>query len=112
VELTPNGAYNIPEFGTVKDPGQFAWMLAQSPYHNVHKGTAYPAVLFVTGENDPRVAPYMSRKMIARLQADSSSSNPLLLIQNAGEGHGIGDSFQQQVEQLTQQDTFFESQLK
>jgi len=26
VELTPNGAYNVPEFGTVKDPTQFAWM--------------------------------------------------------------------------------------
>jgi prolyl oligopeptidase len=112
VELTPNGAYNTPEFGTVKDPAQFAWMLTQSPYHNVHKGTAYPAVLFVTGENDPRVAPYMSRKMIARLQADSSSSNPLLLIQNAGAGHGMGSSFQQQVEMGTQIDTFFESQLK
>jgi prolyl oligopeptidase len=112
VELTPNGAYNTPEFGTVKDPAQFAWMLKQSPYHNVHKGTAYPAVLMTTGENDPRVEPYNSRKMIARLQADSSSNYPILLIQRAGQGHGIGNSFDQQVEDVTDRYTFFDSQLR
>ncbi|MGH7327698.1 MAG: prolyl oligopeptidase family serine peptidase, partial [Polyangiaceae bacterium] len=62
VELTPNGKYNTPEFGTVQDRTQFAWMLRQSPYHNVVNGRAYPAVLMTTGENDPRVDPYMSRK--------------------------------------------------
>ena len=65
VELTPNGAFNTPEFGTVTDPAQFAWMLAQSPYHNARKGVAYPAVLMTTGENDPRIDPYISRKMVA-----------------------------------------------
>ena len=112
VELTPNGAYNTPEFGTVKDPAQFAWMLKQSPYHNVHAGTAYPAVMMTTGENDPRVAPYNSRKMIALLQADTASSYPLLLIQRAGQGHGIGDSFDQAVEETTDLTAFMESQLR
>jgi prolyl oligopeptidase len=111
VELTPNGAFNTPESGTVKDPAQFAWMLKQSPYHNVHKGTAYPAVLMTTGENDPRVAPYMSRKMVAMLQA-SAPVDPILLIQRSGQGHGIGNSFDQQVESATDIDVFFESQLR
>ena len=31
VELFPNGAFNIPEFGSVKDPGQFQAMYAYSP---------------------------------------------------------------------------------
>ncbi|MGH7715183.1 MAG: prolyl oligopeptidase family serine peptidase, partial [Vulcanimicrobiaceae bacterium] len=112
VELTPNGAFNTPEFGTVKDPKQFAWMLKQSPYHNVHNGTAYPAVLFMTGENDPRVDPYNSRKMAARLQAASSSPYPILLLQQSGRGHGIGSSFSQAVEQRIDVLTFFESQLR
>ena len=112
VELTPNGAYNTPEFGTVKDPAQFAWMLAQSPYHNVTKGRKYPAVLLETGENDPRVEPYNSRKMIAALQADSSSPYPLLLLQKSGEGHGIGNSFDQRVMDRTLQLVFFSSQLR
>lgn len=112
VELTPNGKYNTPEFGTVKDPRQFAWMRKQSPYHGVVRGRAYPAVLMTTGENDPRVDPYNSRKMVARLQADSSSSYPILLVQKAGQGHGIGNSFAQHVQNRIETLTFFESQLR
>lgn len=111
VELTPNGAFNTPEFGTVTDPAQFPWMLAQSPYHNVRKGVAYPAVLMTTGENDPRVDPYNSRKMIAELQADSSSPYPVLLLQKSGQGHGIGNSFQQTVDAAAERFAFFWSQL-
>jgi prolyl oligopeptidase len=111
VELTPNGAFNTPEFGTVTDPAQFAWMIKQSPYHNVRKGVAYPAVLMTTGENDPRVDPANSRKMIAELQADSSSAYPILLLQKSGEGHGIGNSFQQTVDAAAERFTFFWSQL-
>jgi prolyl oligopeptidase len=112
VELTPNGAFNTPEFGTVKDPAQFPWMLAQSPYHHVVRGRAYPAILMTTGENDPRVEPYMSRKMIARLQADASDTYPILLVQRSGQGHGIGNSFDQRVEQGTDVFVFFDSQLR
>ena len=65
-----------------------------------------------TGENDPRVAPYMSRKMVAMLQADSAAVNPILLIQRSGQGHGIGNSFDQHVESATGIDVFFESQLR
>ena len=111
VELTPNGAFNTPEFGTVTDAAQFAWMIEQSPYHNVHRGTAYPAVLMTTGENDPRVDPANSRKMIAELQADSSSDRPILLLQKSGEGHGIGNSFQQTVDAAAERFAFFWSQL-
>jgi len=112
VELSPNGAMNAPEFGTVKDPAQFSWMLKQSAYHNVEPGTAYPAILMQTGENDPRVEPYHSRKMIARLQAESSSGYPILLIQRSGQGHGIGDSVNLEADQLAATYTFFESQLR
>ena len=111
-ELTPNGAYNTPEFGTVKDPAQFAWMVKQSPYENVVRGRRYPAILMTTGENDPRVSPWQSRKMIARLQASSSSQLPILLWQKAGEGHGIGNSFAQRVADTTAQLTWFDSQLQ
>jgi prolyl oligopeptidase len=103
---------NTPEFGTVKDPQQFAWMVKQSPYENVVKGRAYPAVLMTTGENDPRVDPYDSRKMVARLQAASSSPYPILLWQKAGEGHGIGNSFAQRVAGTTATLTWFDGQLR
>ena len=73
VELSPNGAFNVPEFGTVKDEKQFRAMLAYSPYQHVEDGVKYPAVLFLTGANDPRVDPMQSRKMTARLQAATAS---------------------------------------
>ena len=90
VELSPNGAFNIPEYGTVKDPALFRALHAYSPYHRVTDGVAYPAVLLTTGANDPRVDPYHSRKMTARLQAATSSDRPILLRASADVGHGIG----------------------
>ncbi len=89
-ELTPNGAFNIPEYGTVENPEQFKALYSYSPYHNVKDGVEYPSVLFMTGANDPRVDPMHSRKMTARLQAANSSDNPILLRTSSETGHGYG----------------------
>ncbi|MCI0405957.1 MAG: prolyl oligopeptidase family serine peptidase, partial [candidate division Zixibacteria bacterium] len=91
VELDPNGAFNVTEFGTVKDPEQFKALHAYSPYHHVKDKTAYPAVFLLTGENDGRVNPLHSRKMAARLQAATGSKKPVLLWTSRS-GHGIGSS--------------------
>ena len=99
VELAPNGEFNIPEFGTVKNPEQFRALYAYSPYHNVHDGTAYPAVLFLTGANDPRVDPMHSRKMTARLQAATSSGRPILLRTSSTTGHGLATPLSEQIEE-------------
>jgi len=102
-ELSPNGAFNIPEFGTVKDPEQFAALYAYSPYHNLKKAS-YPAILFMTGENDGRVDPMHSRKMTAALQFASSSGKPVLLRTSGNTGHGAGtplsEGISQQVDRL------------
>jgi prolyl oligopeptidase len=36
----------------VKDPEQFEALYAYSPYQHVKDGTAYAAILLLTGEND------------------------------------------------------------
>jgi prolyl oligopeptidase len=90
VELSPNGAFNIPEYGTVNDPALLRALHAYSPYHRVADRVAYPAVLLTTGANDPRVDPYHSRKMTARLQAATASDRAILLRASADVGHGIG----------------------
>jgi len=92
VELTPNGAFNVTEFGTVKDEPQFKALYAYSPLHHVQDGTNYPAVLFTTGEHDGRVEPWMSYKMTARLQAANPAGRPVLLRVASDAGHGIGTS--------------------
>ena len=99
VELSSNGAFNVVEYGTVQDPEQFAALLAYSPYHNVKDDTAYPAVLMMTGANDPRVDPMQSRKMTARLQAATSADGPILLRTSANTGHGGGTPLAARVEQ-------------
>ena len=99
VELDPNGAFNVTEFGTVKDPEQFKALYAYSPYHHVRAGTAYPAILFLTGDNDHRVNPMESRKMTACLQAASSSDHPVLLRTTSSAGHGIGTALDERIEQ-------------
>jgi prolyl oligopeptidase len=58
VELTPNGPPNISEFSSVKTEQGFHDLYAMGPYFHVRDGVAYPAVLFTTGANDPRVAPW------------------------------------------------------
>lgn len=87
-ETTENGQFNTTEYGSVKDAEQFKALYAYSPYDNVRDGMKYPSVLFVVGENDPRVDPWHSRKMTARLQAATASSNPVLLISFSNAGHG------------------------
>lgn len=98
VELSPNGAFNVTEFGTVKEADQFRALYGYSPYHHVKDGVQYPAVLFLTGANDPRVDPMHSRKMIARLQA-TGTSQPVLLRTSSASGHGIGTARSEQIAQ-------------
>src|SRR5439155_5088441 len=87
-ELKGRG-FDIPEFGTVKNPEHFKAMYAYCPYHRVVDGTAYPAVLLITGENDGRVDPTDTWKMAARLQAATSSKRPVLLWTSENAGHQI-----------------------
>jgi prolyl oligopeptidase len=111
VELAPNGAFNVTEFGTVKDPEQFKALYAYSPYHHVVDGTKYPSVLMMTGANDGRVAPYHSRKMTARLEEATKSDNPILLRTSSSAGHGQGTALSERIKQLADIYSFLFAQL-
>ncbi|WP_396445085.1 prolyl oligopeptidase family protein [Actinomadura sp.] len=75
------------EYGTADDPEEFGWLIGYSPYHHVHAGTAYPAVLFTTFGSDTRVDPLHARKMCAALQHATASDAPVLLRDEADVGH-------------------------
>jgi prolyl oligopeptidase len=111
VELDANGQFNTTEFGTVKDEDQFKALYAYSPYHHVVDGARYPAIFMATGENDGRVNPMHSRKMIARLQAASGSDRPVLLSINRRAGHGIGSALSVRVNQSADYLAFLYDQL-
>jgi len=111
VELDPNGAFNVTEFGTVKDADQFKALFAYSPYHRVTDGARYPAILMLTGENDHRVNPMQSRKMTARLQRATVSGLPVLLRTSASAGHGIGTALEEQIDESADVLSFLFDQL-
>jgi prolyl oligopeptidase len=99
-ETEPNGPPNVSEFGSVKDVAGFHGLYAMAAYHHVRDGTAYPAVMFSTGANDPRVAPWQMAKMAARVQAASTSGRPVLLRVDYDAGHGIGSTTSQHEQEL------------
>ena len=99
-ETEPNGPPNISEFGSVKTEDGFHGLYAMSAYQHVVDGTAYPAVMFLTGANDPRVAPWHMTKMTAKVQAATSSSKPVLLRIDYDAGHGIGSNRSQREQEL------------
>lgn len=111
VELWPNGQYNVSEYGTVTKKPDFEWLRAYSPLQNVKPDTAYPAVLLITGVNDPRVAPWQSRKFAAALQAATTSKDPVLLLTRMNEGHGVTASFSQRVGNAAAAMAFFAQEL-
>ncbi len=89
------GPGNRVEFGDPTTPDGFRDLLAMDPYMHVRAGTPYPAVLFTTGFNDPRVDPWDPGKMAARVQAATTSGRPVLLRVDFGAGHGISSAASQ-----------------
>ncbi|HEY1646422.1 MAG TPA: prolyl oligopeptidase family serine peptidase [Terracidiphilus sp.] len=102
----------VSEYGSVSDPVQFRTLLAYSPYEHVVKGTAYPAVLLVTGDGDTRVDPSHSRKMTAMLQNATSSGKPVLLLYDSTSGHSGSLSADAEVEQTANELEFLDWQLQ
>ena len=92
------GSYWITEYGSSENEKQFPYLLKYSPYHNVKAGTAYPAVMFFTGDSDTRVDPLHARKMTALLQSASSSDRPILLHYSLAGGHSGGMSVDQHIQ--------------
>ena len=103
--------YWVPEYGSADNPEQFPSLHAYSPYHHVRKGTKYPAVLFITGDSDTRVAPLHARKMTALLQASTGSDKPVLLRYDTKAGHSRGSTpVSKRVEELSDELSFLFAQ--
>jgi prolyl oligopeptidase len=100
-------SYWVPEYGSGDNPEQFPFIYAYSPYHHVKAGTNYPAVLFVTGDSDTRVAPLHARKMTALLQASNGGDRPILLHYDTKAGHSGGSTpITKRIDELTDELSF------
>jgi prolyl oligopeptidase len=103
--------YWVSEYGSSENPDQFEYLRAYSPYQNVREGADYPAVLFVTGDGDTRVAPLHARKMTALMQGATGSSRPVLLMYDTEAGHSGGLPVGKLIESTTSTLLFVMGQL-
>jgi prolyl oligopeptidase len=101
----------VSEYGSSENPEQFKYIYAYSPYQHVQKGVKYPAVLFMTGDADTRVAPLHARKMAALLQWATGSDRPVMIRYELTAGHSEGRSVTAQISDLTDEMSFLFWQL-
>lgn len=101
----------VSEYGTAERAEDFQWLYNYSPYHRVEDGVAYPATLIYTADSDSRVDPMHARKMVARLQAATSSQEPILLRYEAAAGHGRGKPLHKVVDEWADIWSFVFAQL-
>jgi prolyl oligopeptidase len=94
------------EYGSADNEKQFPFLLKYSPYQNVKAGTAYPAIMFFTGDSDTRVDPLHARKMTPLVQAANTSGRPILLHYSLAGGHSDGISVEQAVQDHADEMTF------
>lgn len=107
------------EYGTATDKGQFDYIHAYSPYHNVESkldrlGVPYPATFIMAGEKDSRTDPLHARKFAAELQSAQGrdqAHNPVLLRIEANAGHGAGKPVGKLVEAEADKWIFLQQEL-
>jgi oligopeptidase B len=75
------------QWGNPSREPDYSYMKSYSPYDNV-AARAYPAILVTAGLNDPRVGYWEPAKWVAKLRANKTDTNTLLLKTNMGAGHG------------------------
>jgi prolyl oligopeptidase len=106
------GSFWVPEYGSADDAEQFKAIYAYSPYQHIKKGTKYPAILFITGDSDTRVAPLHARKAAALFQASTASDNPVMIRYHVASGHSGGEPLKEQVNNAAESLAFFDSELR
>ncbi len=75
------------EWGNPSEKASYFYMKSYDPYSNVTR-KRYPTMLVRTSINDSQVGYWEGSKWVAKLRANKTDDNPLLLKVNMGAGHG------------------------
>jgi oligopeptidase B len=75
------------EWGNPNEKPAYVYMKSYDPYTNVTR-QKYPSMLVRTSLNDSQVGYWEGTKWVAKLRANKTDDNPLLLKVNMGAGHG------------------------
>lgn len=84
IPLTTN---EFDEWGNPKEKAAYNYIKSYSPYENIEK-KAYPNMLVVTGLHDSQVQYFEPAKWVAKLRANKTDKNVLLLKTDMDFGHG------------------------
>lgn len=87
--LDPGLMYTVQEYQEWGNPHEkvyYDYIKSYCPYTNVTR-QAYPRILAKVGFNDPRVNYWEGTKWVAKLRANTTSANPIMLKVNWGAGH-------------------------
>jgi prolyl oligopeptidase len=106
------GRYWTDDYGSSDNPEEFKALFAYSPYHNLKKGTKYPATLVTTADTDDRVVPGHSFKFAAQLQYCQAGPAPVLARIETRAGHGAGKPTAKLIEEVADQYAFLVKNLK
>ncbi len=107
-----SGKTCFPDYGSAENEAGFKTLFAYSPYHRVADRKSYPALLMLGADSDDRVDPMHARKMVALVQARSTSQLPALLRVEKNAGHGGADLVKQTIDQEIDIFGFLKSQLQ
>jgi oligopeptidase B len=75
------------EWGDPNVANDYAYMMRYSPYDNV-RAQAYPATLVKVSINDSQVPYWEGAKLVAKMRALGTGTQPIVLVTNFGAGHG------------------------
>ena len=84
------GRYWVDDYGYPEKQEDFKILYSYSPYHNIHSGKDYPAILASTADTDDRVVPGHTFKYTAALQHADIGDKPHLVTIETRAGHGSG----------------------
>jgi prolyl oligopeptidase len=105
------GRFWVDDYGSSDNAEEFKAIHAYSPYHNLKRGTTYPATLITTADTDDRVVPGHSFKFAAALQEAHAGSPPVLIRIETRAGHGAGKPTAKLIEEVADQMAFLVKNL-
>ncbi len=106
------GRYWIPEYGNAEKEGDFPFLYAYSPLHNIQEGTTYPPVLIATAESDDRVVPAHAKKFAATLLEKAHPDSTVVLRLEAKAGHGLGKPVSKVIDEWVDFFAFLDKELQ
>lgn len=109
-ETLPLTVGEFVEWGNPKIKTQYEWMARYSPYDNIAP-KVYPDILVNTSLNDSQVMYWEPAKYVAKLRANKTDSNALLLRCNMDAGHGGASGRYDRYKEVAEMYTFVLSSL-